>query len=116
MDDNADGANSLAMLLSLAGHHTETANSGPAALDAVARSRPDVVILDIGLPGMDGYAVAQTIRADDRLGRPVLVAATGWGSEKDRKQATAAGFDHHLIKPVDGLQLERLFQEALDSR
>ena len=111
VDDNADGAASLAMVLGLAGPRTETAHSGPAALAAAARFRPDVVILDIGLPGMDGYEVARAIRADARLGRPVLVAVTGWGTDQDRQRAAAAGFDHHLVKPVDGLRLGRLFDE-----
>lgn len=102
VDDNEDAAETLAMLLSLGGHDVRTAYTGPAGLAAAREFLPDVMFLDIGLPGMTGYEVVRTIRQDPALGgRVVMVAVTGWGTEDDRSQAREAGFDHHLTKPVD---------------
>ncbi|MBP3955537.1 response regulator [Gemmata sp. G18] len=108
VDDNADAADSLSELLALSGHKTETAQSGPEALRAAARFRPELVFLDIGLPGMDGYEVARTLRAAPGSRATVLVALTGWGTEEDRKRSAEAGFDFHLTKPVETEQLEGL--------
>ncbi len=108
VDDNADAAESLSELLALSGHKTETAQSGPEALSAAARFRPELVFLDIGLPGMNGYEVARTLRADPGSTKAVLVALTGWGSEEDRRRSAEAGFDFHLTKPVETGQLEGL--------
>ena len=107
VDDNLDAANGLAMLLGLLGHEVQIVNDGPAALAAARTNAPDVALVDIGLPGMDGYAVAKRIR--ERSGKKVmLVALTGYGSEEDRQRALAAGFDYHLVKPVDLDTLEGL--------
>jgi CheY-like chemotaxis protein len=106
VDDNVDAATTLSMLLELEGHETTVAHSGPEALTAAERIHPDVVLLDIGLPGMNGYEVARRMR--DLAPRPTLVAVTGWGAEEDRRQAQEAGFDHHLVKPVDPAALTEL--------
>ena len=108
VDDNTDSAESLAVLLRLAGHHVRTAYDGPSALRDVETHRPEVVLLDIGLPGMDGYAVARGLRARPGFRDVMLIAMTGYGQDEDRRQARAAGFDHHLVKPVDPAQLARL--------
>ncbi|MDI1446862.1 GAF domain-containing protein [Polyangium sp. 6x1] len=112
VDDNVDGAESLAELLQLSGHTTEVAHTGPSALVAARAFEPDVVFLDIGLPGMTGYEVAQRLRAEDGAGRLVLVALTGWGTEEDRRQAREAGFDYHLTKPVDLREVQRIVDAA----
>lgn len=101
VDDNIDAAESLSMLLALSGHLTSLAHTGPDALSKAKALKPDVVLLDIGLPGMTGYEVAQQLRRDQSH-RPILIALTGWGAEEDRRRAHEAGFDHHLVKPVDG--------------
>ncbi len=111
VDDNKDGALSLAMLLKMSGHELEVAHDGREALEAVARFRPDVVFLDIGLPVLSGYDVAAALRADESISQPVLVAVTGWGSEADRRRAKAAGFNFHLTKPVEITALEKLLSE-----
>lgn len=101
VDDNADAASSLAMLLKMLGAVVFIANDGPSALAQMEEVRPDVVLLDLGLPGMDGLEVARTIRANPGYRRVVLIALTGWGLEEDRLRTKEAGFDHHLVKPVD---------------
>jgi two-component system CheB/CheR fusion protein len=106
VDDNTDGAESLARLFELMGHRPSLAHTGPHALEAARTSRPQVIFLDIGLPGMSGYEVARKLREEEDGEGPVLVALTGWGSERDRKAAKEAGFDHHLVKPVDPSALE----------
>ena len=111
VDDSIDGAESLSLLLQIGGHETTMAHSGPDALTAAAAFRPDVVFLDIGLPGMDGYEVAKSLRATDAHKGTILVALTGWGSESDRRRSKEAGFDHHLTKPVDVSYITRLLAE-----
>jgi CheY-like chemotaxis protein len=101
VDDNADGAASTAMLLELQGHTLRIAHSGLEAIAAVPEFQPQVVILDIGLPDISGYEVARRLRASLAQATPRLIALTGWGSEDDRRRARAAGFDAHLVKPVD---------------
>jgi CheY-like chemotaxis protein len=108
VDDNADAAASLAVLLKLEGHDARVAHSGPSALEAVEQSRPEVVFLDIGMPGMDGYEVARRLRAQHGAAGLRLVALTGWGQEHDRQRAREAGFDHHLTKPVAPTDLHAL--------
>lgn len=108
VDDNQDSAESLALLLELHGHEVRTAFAGPAALETASTFRPDVVLLDIGLPGMDGYEVARRLRADDH--RSLLVALTGYGRDDDRQRSQEAGFDHHLVKPVDLEELARVLE------
>jgi two-component system CheB/CheR fusion protein len=99
VDDNKDGAESLALLLRMWGHEPFLAFDGAAALKLIETERPDLVLLDIGLPRLDGYEVARRIRAAGP--HPVLVAMTGYGQEEDRRKSRAAGFDHHLTKPVE---------------
>jgi PAS domain S-box-containing protein len=106
VDDNIDAAEMLAMLLELRGHQTQLAHTGPAALDVAAGFDPQVVFLDIGLPGLNGYEVARRLRAKPTQPQPRLIALTGWGTDEDRRQAKAAGFEGHLVKPVDIAQLE----------
>lgn len=101
VDDNVDAADTLVLLLEAYGHEMRSAYSGAAALRLARQFRPDVVLCDIGLPGIDGYTVASRLRADARLVSTVLVAVSGWGTEEVRRRARAAGFDYHLVKPVD---------------
>jgi signal transduction histidine kinase len=112
VDDNKDAASSLAMLLQLKGHQVALAHDGPAALDAARAQRPEVVILDIALPGMDGYEVARRLRDEEGTRQALLVAMTGYGQEDDRSRSRQAGFNHHLVKPVDFTDLQKLFAEA----
>ncbi len=105
-DDNQDALETLAMLLETAGHHVVTASSGDEAVALAARERPDAVVLDIGMPGMNGYAAAEAIR-QTAAGRDILlVALTGWGQAEDQARSRAAGFDHHFTKPVEIDQLQ----------
>lgn len=101
VDDNVDAAQSLALLLQLSRHEVHTAHDGPTALEAASAFRPNVVLLDIGLPKLDGYAVARTLRQQPVHKHVVLVAMTGYGQDSDRQNSRAAGFDHHMVKPVD---------------
>jgi signal transduction histidine kinase/CheY-like chemotaxis protein len=105
VEDNLDAAEALGELLKMWGHSVKLAHDGPSALEIARRSRPDVVLLDIGLPGMDGYAVAEQLRTIPGHAGVKLVAVTGYGQESDRRRANLSGFDHHLVKPLD---LERL--------
>ncbi len=100
VDDNVDAAESLALLLRELGHDVRTAHDGPTALEAALDCRPNVLLLDIGLPGLDGYEVAKRMRQQPVLQNVVLVAMTGYGKESDRLRAQEAGFDHHLVKPA----------------
>ncbi len=106
VDDNVDGAESLALMLGLQGHEVRTAHDGAAALQLAAGWRPDVVLLDIGLPGMSGYEVARRLRSQQPDPALMLVAVTGWGTEDDQRRSAEAGFDHHLTKPVEATALE----------
>jgi signal transduction histidine kinase/ActR/RegA family two-component response regulator len=108
VDDNVDAADSLATLLDLSGHQVWTAYGGAAALDVADTHRPEVILLDIGLPGMDGHEVARRLRRHPALSDVMLVALTGYGQEADRRRTQDAGFDHHLVKPVDPDDLTRL--------
>jgi PAS domain S-box-containing protein len=108
VDDNADAANMLGMLLEAMGNEVQVVLDGPAALQALAAERPHVVFLDLGMPGMSGYEVAQRIREAPMHAEITLVALTGWGQAEDRRRTQAAGFHHHLVKPVDRPTLEEL--------
>jgi CheY-like chemotaxis protein len=108
VDDNRDSANSLGLLIRFLGAEAEVVHGGAAALTAVETFRPTVVLLDIGMPGMDGYEVAKRIRSRDDHANILLIALTGWGQEEDRRRAKAAGFDHHLVKPADIVSLQTL--------
>jgi CheY-like chemotaxis protein len=101
VDDNVDAAEMLAAMLDLRGHGTRIAHDGREALLVAKQLHPDIIFLDIGLPGMDGYEVARHLRADPELAKATLVALTGWGSEDDKRRAQESGFDVHLTKPVD---------------
>jgi CheY-like chemotaxis protein/two-component sensor histidine kinase len=108
VDDNRDAADSLAIMLKLMGHDIEKAYDGLAAVQAAAAFRPDVVLLDIGLPKMNGLEVARQVREEPWGKQMILIAVTGWGQEEDRRRALEAGFDHHLTKPVDAAVLAKL--------
>jgi PAS domain S-box-containing protein len=110
VDDNVDAAQSLATLLKLWGHEVAVAHDGAGALEAARTQPPDVILLDIGLPGMSGLEVARQIRQEPR--RPLLVALTGYGQEQDRRRSVEAGFEAHLVKPVDLRELRRLIAAA----
>lgn len=100
-DDNVDSAESLAVLLRLQGHQVEVVHDGAAALRRLEESRPQFALLDIGMPNLNGYEVARRTRAQPWSASITLIALTGWGQEQDRRDALEAGFDHHLLKPVD---------------
>jgi PAS domain S-box-containing protein len=108
VDDNVDAAETLVTVLQMLGHEARAVHDGESALQAAPSFAPHLVLLDIGLPGMNGYEVARQLRSDPRLRRTCLVALTGWGSEEDRKRARDAGFDHHITKPVEVAALEPL--------
>ncbi len=108
VDDNRDAADSLAMLLELLGAEVRVVYCGEDALTLLESYRPAVVLLDIGMPGMDGYEVARQIRNGTQVPEVTLIALTGWGQEADRNRSQRAGFDHHLIKPADVHALETL--------
>ncbi len=111
VEDNVDAADSLNMLLRLYGHEVQLARSGPAALRLASASRPDVVLMDIGLPGMDGYEVAKRLRAKPEFKDVVMCALTGHTpSEADRQRQQETGFDHYYIKPVDLAKLLEMFK------
>jgi signal transduction histidine kinase len=111
VDDNVDAAESLAMWLRLLRHDVRTVHDGPAALEAVKEYQPEVVLLDIGLPGMDGYAVAQRLRLMPGGKAVRLIAVSGYGQEEDRRRAREAGFDRHLTKPVDPDSLSQFLSQ-----
>src|SRR5262249_7103499 len=103
-----DAADSLGLLLRLNGYEVRVAYDGPTGLAEVAKDRPDVVLLDLGLPRMDGYEVARRLRQEGGLEGVLLVALTGFGQEQDRRRTQAAGFDAHCVKPVDFTALKAL--------
>ena len=100
VDDNKDAAESMAMLLELWGHEVVCVYDGHSALEAAARCCPEAVFLDIGLPGMDGYEVAERLRELPQSAEAILVAVTGYGQDEDRRRSRAAGINYHLVKPV----------------
>jgi CheY-like chemotaxis protein len=107
-DDNLDALNALAMILRMKGHDVTTAIDGADALEKVEAQQPDVALLDIGMPVIDGYEVARRIRGKPWGKKVLLVAVTGWGQDRDRQQAHEAGFDLHFTKPVGADMLEKL--------
>jgi PAS domain S-box-containing protein len=109
-DDNRDAAESLAMLLRLDGHEVGVAHDGVRALELIKQLRPQAALLDIGMPGLNGYQVAEQARAESASARMLLVALTGWGQVQDLERATAAGFDHHLVKPAEPNAVRALLQ------
>jgi signal transduction histidine kinase/ActR/RegA family two-component response regulator len=113
VDDSHDAAESLAMLLSYLGADVHVAHDGPAALAALEQHHPDAILLDIGMPEMDGYEVARRIRRHREFGTVPVIALSGWGQEEDRRRSRAAGFDYHLVKPAD-LEVLRSLLRSLD--
>jgi CheY-like chemotaxis protein len=110
-DDNQDAADSLAMLLSLEGHAVRVAHGGRAAIALAQSFRPQVVLLDIGMPELDGYGTARLLRKESWGAEIGLIALTGWGQEEDKNRAYESGFNAHLTKPVDIDQLRELLAE-----
>lgn len=108
VDDNRDAADSLSMLLRLRGHDVHTTYDGRTAVTMAAQLRPEVVLLDIGLPELNGHEVAREIRAQPHGASVLLIALSGWGRETDRLDSRDAGFDHHLVKPMEFDVLEQL--------
>jgi len=116
VDDNEDAAGSLAMLLELAGYQTLQAHDGVEAIEAAEHFRPDAVLLDVGLPRMNGYEVCRCIREQEWGKDVILVALTGWGQEADRRRSEEAGFDAHMVKPPDQETLKKLLATRLSPR
>jgi CheY-like chemotaxis protein len=112
VDDDEDTATSLAMLLELDGHHAHISANGIDALEAVEILHPDVILLDISLPGLDGYEVARRLRASHAGRNALVIAHTGWAQEDARTRSRAAGCDHHLVKPAEPDALCRLIATA----
>jgi CheY-like chemotaxis protein len=110
VDDNHDSADMMAALLQAWGHQVRTEYDGPSTIAAATPFQPEVVLLDIGLPGMNGYEVATQLRKSAHLHSVVLVAVTGYGQDDDRRRVREAGFDHHLVKPVDPAALEKIIE------
>jgi len=111
-DDNADSAESMGMLLRLMGNDVRIANDGLEAVEQAATFQPDIVLMDIGMPRLDGYEAARRIRNQEWSRDTLLVAVTGWGPSDDNAEATAAGFDRHFTKPLDPAELRRLVSGA----
>jgi len=111
-DDNKDAADSLAMLLELGGHEVRVAHRGRAALELAQTFRPDVAIIDIGMPDLSGYEVAKELRRESWGTGICLIALTGWGQDDDRQRAKDAGFDRHMTKPVEAWALEELLSNG----
>ena len=112
VDDNVDLARGLARLLQIHGHEVQIAHDGLSGLDKARESKPEVVLLDIGLPGMDGYQVAARLRRDEAVMGATLIAISGYGQDEDRRLAREAGFDHHLVKPIDSDDLIKILEES----
>jgi CheY-like chemotaxis protein/two-component sensor histidine kinase len=111
VDDNRDAADSMALILKLRGSAVVTAHDGLEAVEAAARFRPQVILMDVGMPGLDGYEATRRIREQAWEPPPTIIALTGWGQEGDRALSRAAGCDGHMVKPVDLAELERLLTE-----
>jgi CheY-like chemotaxis protein len=109
-DDNVDGAESLAVLLRVEGHDVSVVHDGAAALAALERLRPEVALLDIGMPGLTGYEVARRVRQSAFGHSMLLVAITGWGQDTDKARALEAGFDHHFTKPIEPERITALLR------
>jgi PAS domain S-box-containing protein len=116
VDDNVDAAETLSLVLEMAGCRTRMLHEGSHVLEGALDFGPDVILLDIGLPGMSGYEVAQRLRQEPRFARTLLVAITGWGTDQDRRRSQESGFDHHLTKPVDYAALEPLLRQTVSAR
>jgi CheY-like chemotaxis protein len=110
-DDNRDAVDSLALMLEIMGHEVCTVNDGQEAVEVVETFRPDVALLDIGMPGLNGYEAARLIRQQPWSRGMVLIAVTGWAQDEDRRRSHEAGFDKHMVKPVDPQALMNLLGE-----
>jgi two-component system CheB/CheR fusion protein len=110
VDDNVDAANMITAMLQHYGHQTETVYSAQRALEMAVEYRPDFVVLDIGLPRMDGYEVARRLRQIPELKNTRLIASTGYGQDTDRQRSEEAGFDYHLVKPIDPEKLQTVLE------
>jgi CheY-like chemotaxis protein len=115
-DDNRDAAESLSMLLELEGHEVRVAHLGHAAFALAQEFRPDTAVLDIGMPDLSGYELASMLRREPWAAHLQLIALTGWGQDHDRRNALEAGFDHHLIKPVDPQRLAKLLADPVSRK
>jgi CheY-like chemotaxis protein len=115
IEDNEDVADTLAELLQELGHHVVVARTGEEGVEMVLSRRPQLVLCDLGLPELDGIGVCQRVRESARDFRPIMVALTGWGMSEDRARTKAAGFDHHLVKPVQLEMLSQLLESMHDS-
>ena len=116
VDDSVDAAETLTMLLQLSGHEVRTAHDGLAGVQAALEYAPHVVLLDIGLPGMNGFDVAKRLRQESTLANVVLVAMTGYGEAAARQRSREAGFDHHLVKPADFEKVEAILAGVVQSQ
>lgn len=112
VDDNRDAADSLGMLMQVMGNDTRVAYDGREALAVAAQFHPEIVLLDIGLPTLSGYEVARELRRRPGGGSMLLIATTGWGQPSDKEQSREAGFDHHLVKPVDPATLMKVLNQS----
>jgi CheY-like chemotaxis protein len=112
VDENVDAARILGVLCEQLGHECKFAYDGVAALEAARRLRPDVILLDIGLPGIDGFEVARQLRAEPDFRDVLIIAVTGFASDEDRKRSREAGIDHHLVKPADPAFIESLLRRG----
>jgi CheY-like chemotaxis protein len=115
VDDNADAAQAMATMLGLLGHEVDVAFDGEQALRRAEPSRPEVILMDLGMPNMNGYVAARRIRQSGWGRELLLIAVTGWGQQADREASEHAGFDHHLVKPVELDTVQSLIAQ-LDSR
>ena len=116
VDDNEDATETMALLLRLSGHEVEVASDGESALEAAEKLHPEIVLLDVGLPGMHGYEVAERLRNLPKTRNAIIVALTGYGQEQDRQRAKEAGFDYHFVKPVEFNKLESLLNSLSGDR
>jgi len=112
VDDNRDSVETMATLIRLSGHEIEMAHDGETALEKAKSFKPEIILLDVGLPDMHGYEVAERLRAIPENKSLVIVALTGYGNEEDRRRARDAGFDYHFVKPVDFTALESLINKG----
>jgi two-component system, OmpR family, response regulator len=112
VDDSLDAAHTLARVLRLLGYDVETAHDGPAALDRAEQLTPQIVVLDLGLPGMSGYEVARRLRAKGATAKSLIVALSGYGHATARDEALAAGCNHYLLKPASIEQLQTIFEKV----
>jgi len=113
VDDNVDSTDTLVRLLTSWGYDARGAHDGRSAIELTQASAYDVIVMDLGMPGMSGYSAARLIRADPRLAGVLLIALTGWGQQEARRESAHAGFDHHLVKPVEVAVLREILNRPL---